>query len=737
VVFLPLTDRKARYEAKRSARLALDPDARKARNKAREEKRRERMRADPDFARKVNRQRKSAAKLKARNAADARPFVGCDGEGAGRGSDHKYLLFRMGDRALETGSRLTTPELLSFIVAHPDAKAILVAFAFEYDISNILRDVPVEPEQGDRGPEPSRLERVLRIDKGIMEGQANPYDRAFGWVWLKFPGYPEFGVSYIPRNYLKVCLASTFTLMVNGRPKTFKQSVPGSSRTIFDTFGFFQCSFLKAIETWGVGVEHHSGIAAMKDARSTFEGITPAIRDYCAIECRLLAELMTQFREVCLGAGLRPKTWNGPGKIAAALLAEHGAMTAIELEKKTPAVVLELAHAAYYGGRFEVTRVGSIAEKVWEHDINSAYPAAMLDLPCLDHGRWIKTPAVELAGLDALFVAPVRFSHARDQFLCGLPFRSKSGRLSWPRHGNGVYWSHEIRSAERLGAKIEYRDGYRFEQKCECQNFGWIADLYEERRRVGKSLKGITLKLGYNSVYGKQAQRVGTPRWANPINAGLITAITRAKLNDAIGAARDPQDVAMIATDGIYTVAGPIPLDKGEGLGQWEVKDYPRLFVVRPGLYWPPRKAKEARRLKTRGLSAKFFEPRCGAFERAWRGYIPTALDNWTGPPIVGVEVETFVGLRLAFRLGRPADACQWIKKTIECKFEWSGDKRAGFAHTLDGKGLILFSKAGSPDAHSAHYEPGAGLASAGQFELDRLLFEAMPDHVDLSPPHK
>lgn len=734
----------AAYEAKRKARLAADPEARKARNKAREQARREKMRRDPAFAKTVNAQRKSAAKGKARKAADARPFVGCDGEGFGRGGDHRYALFRMGDRELTHGDgrRLTTPEILQFICDHPDARAILVGFAFEYDISNILRDTPSTPEGSPDDPHPSRLERVLRIDKGLMAGDPNPYDRAFGWVWLKFEGYPEFGVSYIPRNYLKVCLCSTFTLMVNGRPKTFKQAVPGSARTIFDTWGFFQASFLKAIELWNVGPEHHAGIAKMKDARSTFEGITPAIRAYCRIECDLLAQLMEQFRAVCLAAGLRPKTWNGPGKIAAALLSEHGAMTALELAAKVATPVLDLAHAAYYGGRFEVTRVGQINETVWEHDINSAYPAAMPDLPCLDHGRWIATQGADLARLpdDALFVAPVAFTHPRKQFLCGFPFRTRQGKLMWPRSGNGVYWSPEIRSAQRLGATCRLGAGFRFERRCDCRNFDWVADLYEERRRIGKAVRGIPLKLGYNSIYGKQAQRIGTPRWANPINAGLITAITRAKLNDAIASAADPRDVAMIATDGIYSVGRPIPLDAGEGLGQWEVKSYPRLFIVRPGLYWPPKPRKAAgkpasgRKLKTRGLSAKFFEPRVGAFERAWRAYVPHAFDR--EPPVIPVEVETFVGLRLAFRLGRPADACQWITKSVDCRFSWTDKRSADFAHTGDGAGLILGSKAGEPGAYSMHYEAGGKPATSDLFELDRMLFEAMPDHVDLSPPH-
>jgi hypothetical protein len=46
--------------------------------------------------------------------------------------------------------------------------------------------------------------------------------------------------------------------------------------------------------------------------------------DYCTLECRLLASLMSNFREVCIEADIVPKEWSGPGWIAARLLEKHG-----------------------------------------------------------------------------------------------------------------------------------------------------------------------------------------------------------------------------------------------------------------------------------------------------------------------------------------------------------------------------------------------------------------------------
>jgi hypothetical protein len=71
-----------------------------------------------------------------------RPFIGCDGEGAGTDDQGRqnYLLFRMGDRELYTGQRLKTSEILDFICDHPKG-GILVGFAFGYDTTMILRDL--------------------------------------------------------------------------------------------------------------------------------------------------------------------------------------------------------------------------------------------------------------------------------------------------------------------------------------------------------------------------------------------------------------------------------------------------------------------------------------------------------------------------------------------------------------------------------------------------------------------
>jgi DNA polymerase type B, organellar and viral len=711
--------------------------ARKAR--AKEARRKLRRETDPAYAKLCREKTRLKSRARSKAKRDAKPFVGCDGEGIGRGRHHRYALLRIGTRELFADNRrLTTPECLSFILDAP-ADAILIGFAFEYDIANILRDVPAkrDPKAHER---PSRLERILRIETERRDGKA---EFQSPWVWLNFDGFPEFGVSYLPRHHLKVCLARRV-----GRGRRMKRrAAPGSIRTIHDAFGFFQKSFLGALQDWGVGREHWQAIADMKSARSAFERITREVRAYCELECELLAGLMTSLREACNLAGIEPRRWEGAGQLADAILRGADAIRRKDIEAKLPKTLLDMAHAGYYGGRFEVTRIGAVKGPIHERDINSAYPAAFQEAPCLRHGKWRKAAAADLQAKlkrsDALFVAPVQFVHPKDAFVCGLPFRTRQGALSWPREGRGVYWSPELRSALALGARIAVEGpGWLYERTCDCKPYGKLAALYEARKALeatGSKSKGIPLKLGINAVYGKRAQRIGGAPWGSPIEAGLVTAITRAKLNLAIASVADRRNVLMIATDAVYTIGEPPAVETGPGLGQWDPKTYPRMFVVKPGLYWPPKSSGAKLKLKSRGLSPKFFEPRIPAFRATWLAHVRDcrrySIAIARPAPAVVVEVETFIGLRLAYRAGRLDELCRWKKLPMLISFDWR-DKR-GLA-TLDGLSFVLAAKPGDRRALSLAYERDPKpIEGAPDWREQEIQFEAMPEFVDLSIPWK
>jgi hypothetical protein len=630
--------------------------------------------------------------------------MGVDGEGGGRnrhGQQH-YLLLRAGPFECYTGKRLTTLDCLNFICNLP-AAPLLVGFSFGYDTTQILRDLS-----------PERIAKLF-TDKDWQVGSR--------YTWLTLIDNRgrahRFGVEYLPKNYLRVC-----RMDAQFRP------VKDSARTIYEVFGFFQMSFLKALQAFDIGRKHWIEIESNKLARGGFARMTRAIRHYNALECDLLARLMEAFRTVCIDAGLRPRTWNGAGKLAAAEHAAHRTITAAQVQMRTPDGVLQFASNAYYGGRFEVPYVGEVPGPIFEYDLRSAYPAAMRSLPCLLHGRWqwfVGKPPL------SLHVAYVVFSHPENSALCGLPIRQQDGRLFWPREGQGTYWSVELTAAKRLGARIKYTAGWAYEQRCQCQPFDWIEHRYEQRRAIAAEhgvARGIPIKLALNSLYGKLAQRIGNPRYGNMIWAGLITATTRAALIDAARSA--PDQIVMFATDAVFShVSLSLPI--GEGLGQWEASEHPRLFVVQPGLYWGAKKP------KTRGVPDSLFRDHIRTFERAWRHWCVVTPRDAPAPPSVSILVPSFVGLRLAHATGKPETAGRWIKTTDReaqrvFSFAWDG-KRDALPEWLTPTCIRTSPAAGAADLVSRPHDgklPDGGL---GPFDLARMEWEDCADPPDLSPP--
>jgi len=636
-----------------------------------------------------------------------------------------YQLFRMGDRELYTGMRLTTAEILRFICDGPP-KMIYVGFAFGYDVTMILRDLPA-----------SQIARLFAPK--VFEPGRSP-STYFG----------EFNIDYLPRNYLKVSRVKI--IRVDGKER--RVPIKGSQRIIYETFGFFQKSFLKAVSDFAVATpEEEKIIARNKAARSSFDTITQGVRDYCALECDLLSRLMESLRTYCLEADIRPRTWSGAGKLAAALHDKHSTLAAKDLA--LPAGLMDMAAEAYYGGRFEITRIGKIEGPVYEADINSAYPAAMPGLPCLTHGAWREAGPAELRKARGVFVADLSFTHPAPRGdhsllgsdikdphigkLNGFPIRTKKGSLIWPDNGSGVYWSCEINSAKELGARVKYKQGWIYDQRCDCRPFDWVEQLYEYRKSIGKAGAGYPIKLGINSLYGKLAQRKGNGRFANLVHAGLITAETRAKLNRAV--ARAPHgSVIMLATDAVFSTAR-LDLDYGDRLGEWDVAELSSLFVVQPGIYWDPARRKR----KSRGLSGKFFEEpgRTESFEAAWEDFREADApyddmeDVWQAdmnrprPPIVSVPLTTFTGIKLAHARGKPEAAGTWVHDTRKLSFDWTGKRDR--LRVWQGASVLT-----APKVDGGRSLPHRALVASGRAgELDEIReqFSEMPDHVDLGPP--
>ena len=88
----------------------------------------------------------------------------------------------------------------------------------------------------------------------------------------------------------------------------------------------------KALKKFKIGNETEwKVVEKMKSLRGDFDELLrqgiltqQEIFDYCKLECGLLARLMEKFRNICIGAGIKPDRWAGPGWLAAEAFKHYG-----------------------------------------------------------------------------------------------------------------------------------------------------------------------------------------------------------------------------------------------------------------------------------------------------------------------------------------------------------------------------------------------------------------------------
>ena len=573
-------------------------------------------------------------------APELRPFIAWDGEGQnirGNNRPQSYVLFgaSTGD-CLKSTEHLHTFDLLDFIigVGARNPLAFHVGFAFNYDANMILQSL-----------QEKTLERLHK------KGQVSLHKKDGARYHIQFRPSKWFSVTRYGVRYDAK------------RNPTDKRTVK-----IYDLFGFFGKSFIKAYEELVGAVPKI--LVDGKGNRQNFANIPlDEIEAYWRVEIGMLQELAEALRRNLYGAGLRITEWHGPGALASFSLRQHGIKSHMA---SCPAEVREAARYAYAGGRFEMFRLGRTMGPIYSVDINSAYPFAITRLPDLTCGEWKRTVRPDASKLARFGVYRVRLLPTLDgSFLersAGPLFhRDPMGNISFPWVLDGWYWSPEVRNLARLpDDRYEIIEGWEYvgsRRAGEPLPFEWLHEVYDKRLewKLAGIASQLALKLLMNSIYGKLAQRVGwneekrtAPPWHQLEWAGWVTSHCRAMLWDVMS--RIPREhVIAVETDGLYTTCDPASLgiENSKQLGEWEVEVYDEILYVQSGMAWL-RKG-DVWSCKRRGLDVKTFSlDDCVQYLQS----LP-AGDDWQ--PFVGTTTR-FIGIGAALASEAPFKVrhCVW-----------------------------------------------------------------------------
>lgn len=506
----------------------------------------------------------------------ARYWAGVDGEGVGR-DPHRYVYLARVDTMgrsdyVEDERGLPTRACLDFLLDSP-TDARVAGYYLGYDWTMILKDLPDKS-----------IYRLLR-----PESRTLPRDEGSGFSFVRWKDYRL--------HYLGGMM----------RIKAGKRSV-----TVWDLGRFFQAPFVDSLKNWGIGLDVVARIERMKGERENFTELTDEMRRYCLDECHTLAQLAESLEGAHESINLRPKSWHGPGSTAGVALHTMGIG---QKRGEIPSGVAAAASYAFFGGRFEHSMLGRAGparegaadytasrdippfhtlpgvecEGVHGYDIVSAYPYQAYNLPCLEHGRW--EYATEERALRGVTSACVHYRlHDTGRVSWGpLPCRLDTGSIVFARGGfSGWCWLPEWRVAQHWSG-LEFLGAWCLYSDCDCRPFARVLPWFRERVLMGKSQRGRVLKLALNSIYGKLAQSVGTPKYGSRVWAGMITSGTRAQLLELLLRHRNAASVLALATDGLYSterlVLPPGPLEP-DLLGSWEHEAHGAMVFVRPGIYW-------------------------------------------------------------------------------------------------------------------------------------------------------
>lgn len=537
-------------------------------------------------------------------------FVGVDGEAV----NGKYCLLGVGDRQIENENGLNWRECFEFLYdcfqEEPKGTAF-IGFYLGYDFTQILATLPAERAWYLLSRE-GQAKRRHRI--GGHEPHPVEYD---GWQF-------DLLANKRLRIRPKTCECRNATCKCAHKPWMY----------VCDVGGFWQTSFLAVIDPkqWAAGfidAEDYASISWNKAGRSTLK-LDDETRRYNRLENFYLAKVMG---EICsgleeIGIHLTPRQWFGPGQAAQAWL-KSVAPSREEWEGAVPAWFVDAARMTYYGGWFEVMCHGAIQRRIYEYDINSAYPAVIATLPCLLHGKYHRgrglPPKERQNDAICIVLGEFRSPDADDNERGGgrytgpMPYRNAEGNISRPSIVSGWFYLEEVNASIAAGlcqpiGPNDIQEWVSYDA-CECESpFSSIADLYLRRLAVGKNtVLGKAAKLVYNSAYGKFAQSVGSPLFGNAIYASRITSGCRCIVLDAIAThPRKSRAVAMVATDAIFFLEPNDSLELSDRLGAWDCTVRDNLTIFKPGVYWDDTTRAQLRaaskpKFKARGINAAKF----------------------------------------------------------------------------------------------------------------------------------
>lgn len=327
----------------------------------------------------------------------------------------------------------------------------------------------------------------------------------------------------------------------------------------------------------------------------------PKVIEYCKYDAKLCEELAVLFLETCWKTGLYPTTFCSTASISGKYFLKECDIPNLNPLMKTNSgrAKIHAAWLAYSGAYITVFKRGYF-RKVYEYDLNSAYPYAMTQLPNIEDGSFFfqkgPPPDLPLGWLRVIAkITPDHYGYYHPPFPIlrpGLPNFMPSGQfLSYITLAEYNAYKHEYDLQPDMGlywfpkaSKVRYpfRDA--------------VLHLYRERQDTDDPNLNYFYKICLNAFYGKNLERTlirdpnhddygkfTTGNFFNPFYASYIVALTRIQVFKALRALTWGGLIGCFTDSVLTTEKLPLPLSKE--LGEWQISEQGELLMVGCGVY--------------------------------------------------------------------------------------------------------------------------------------------------------
>jgi hypothetical protein len=321
---------------------------------------------------------------------------------------------------------------------------------------------------------------------------------------------------------------------------------------------------------------------------------------YCKKDAELTLKLALKAMENIKALGFNPSNPISPASISRKYQRKQGFPTCLKSASNIELKANAVAMLAYKGGVFATYRRGYFNQPLYDYDVNSCYPAIMIDLPDWRNGRFEfieeKPESYEygwiLCDIDSEFIPHQEKEHYTvKEIYEGIgewDMKYTAKKVTYPTGlRTVVITTEEYRWLKENGEYVKWLEegmGWVKENDKYPNPFAWLKGMYAKRKEAKKDNPALatTMKLLMNSLYGSTVQRKnGIGDLSNFCYGSYITGRARKQMFDV--KKRNPQAIVNIATDGLLSTH-KLSLRVSDELGDWEYNEYTKGLIIGNGI---------------------------------------------------------------------------------------------------------------------------------------------------------